>query len=132
MAKKVVLYTDINNSFMLDRYDLVIENIEAINGQIQNVLNTVIGSRIKEPTFGSMLPFLLFDPTDEETAWMIETAVWDALITWLGDRIDLDLAQSRVIMDKINQSYDATVVYRLKGGAITGALNLKMSRQRQD
>ena len=132
MAKKLVLYTDINNNFTLDKYDLVIVNIEAINNQIHNVLTTIIGSRVKEPTFGSMLPELLFDPLDDITAWLIETATWDALITWLGDRIELDLSQCSVVVNSVNQGYDATVVYRLRQGGQYGYLNLQLSRLRQD
>lgn len=132
MAKKLVLYTDINNNFTLDKYDLVIVNIEAINNQIHNILTTIIGSRWKEPTFGSMLPELLFDPLDDITAWLIETATWDALITWLGDRIELDLSQCRVLVNSVNQGYDATVVYKLRQGGQYGYLNLQLSRLRQD
>lgn len=132
MSNKLVLYEDINNSFSLDKYDIDIVNIEAINAQIINILTTIIGSRVKEPTFGSLVPDLLFDPVDNITAWKIETAMWDAIMTWMGDRLELDLAQSTVSAEIDAQTFTATVVYRLKSTNDPGTLSLKLSRLRSE
>lgn len=126
--KALVLYEDVNSLFTLDSNDINIFNVEAINVQIQNLLCTIIGSRVKEPTFGSAIPELLFEPCDDVTAWQIQTAIWDALVTWFSDRLILDLGNTTVTPNSDGNGYIAVIVYNLLYTGEPGHLTLRMSK----
>src|SRR6266481_1627958 len=112
--RRIVIYNDINLNFTIDNDPFIVNNVLAINKKIINLLQTTIGSRPWEPTFGSRVPDLLFDPVDDITAWELETAIFDAIQTWLGTEIQLDLTNTLIIPDKDNGEFLARIAYIIK------------------
>jgi phage baseplate assembly protein W len=60
-----------------------------IVASILHILNTRIGSRVRQPTFGSRLPELVFDPNDDLLIELARSYVEDALNKW-EPRISVD------------------------------------------
>ena len=83
---------------------------DAIGQSLQSLFNTTKGERFFNLTYGSRLPFLLFEPFDALTAHSIvedikqSTSVWEPRIEITDLDIDLDY-------DK--QVYNITLVYKI-------------------
>ena len=50
---------------------------------IINLLKTIPGERLGQPTFGSQLHTILFEPLNEDFSSIIEDAIRDSLSVWL-------------------------------------------------
>ncbi len=124
---RIVIYNDINLNFTIDNDPFIVNNVLAINKKIINLLQTTIGSRPWEPTFGSRVPDLLFDPVDDITAWELETAIFDAIQTWLGTEIQLDLTNTLIIPDKDNGEFLARIAYIIKKNNVVTSIEVNLS-----
>lgn len=62
---------------------------------IRQVLLTAPGERINRPAFGAGLRRAVFSPTDEATATLVQTTVFQNLERWLGNLITIDDVQVR-------------------------------------
>lgn len=125
-------YVDVNQQFTQDQRDILLVNIETINGQINNILDTSVGERFgdvnDEPSFGSEIPLLLFDPIDEVTAWKIETGFFKAIQRWMGSRISLDTHTTRVIPDMKGQAYYSSIYYTILSSSINAEYHVMLTR----
>lgn len=82
----------------------------AINQSLLSLFSTYRGERFFNPTYGSRLPFLLFEPFDALTARTITEDIQQSTRTW-EPRIeitDLDLD-----LDYDKQIYTVTLVYKI-------------------
>ena len=90
---------------------------------IRQVLLTAPGDRVNRPDFGAGLRRLLFAPTDDTTATLLKTTIFQSLERWLGTLIRVD---------EINTSFDegrldVTIVYTLKARGDQEILNLEVT-----
>ena len=127
--KVPIYFSDVNLNYRINNRPLKTFNLESINYQIRNILSTEKGSRRFRPTFGSDLMGLLFEPMNEETAWRIETSVYDAIEVWMKDRIILDHSQTTVIPDKRNQLYTVYIKYVVLYNEVIGFYKISFSRK---
>lgn len=67
--------------------DLIITDASAIEQEVLNVILTPIGTDEHEPTYGSQVPFLVYDPVTPTTARAMRTTILSAVKRWLRDRI---------------------------------------------
>lgn len=123
-----IFYQDINTNFLINRNGLDLKNIETINNQIYNIITTPIGTRPFEPTFGSRVPDMLFEPIDAKTAWLIETALFSAIEKWLYTKIRLIHKETIVSPDYYEQGFNARIVYQLLGTNQIGILALNLTK----
>jgi len=65
---------------------------------ILHILNTRIGSRVRQPTFGSRLPELVFEPNDDLMIELARSYVEDALAKW----------EPRITVEDVQVYRDAT------------------------
>ena len=56
---------------------------EQVATNIKNLLLTIPGERVNQPTFGCELTALIFEPQEDDLEVRIETAIEDALAQWL-------------------------------------------------
>jgi phage baseplate assembly protein W len=125
---KIITFSDINSGFSFSNNSkLIVEDVAAINNQITNILSTQIGSRPFEPTYGSDLYDLLFDPIDDLTAWKIETASFDALATWMP-RIRVLYPLCRVEPLNTNDGYNVRLPYQVKIKNIYGEYKARVTQ----
>lgn len=117
---------DINLGYSDSSSTLVIYGIDTINNMIENLCFTVAGEREFEPLFGTRIPYLLFDPCDETTAYLIETELWDKVPLFLPF-ITLNKQQSSVVPFINFDGYEVTVVYYWKAGGINANFYLPIT-----
>lgn len=65
------------------------------------ILGTRIGTRIMQPTFGSAIPELLWEPVDSSIVPLIIRYTTDALYQW----------EKRINIINVNASFDASSIY---------------------
>ncbi|HWY34469.1 MAG TPA: hypothetical protein VNX68_07465 [Nitrosopumilaceae archaeon] len=116
-----ILYLDVNSRYTQDTQQLVLENINAVNNELINLIMTAIGERHFEPEFGSTLPGLIFDQPTQFTTWIMEDALFKAVQRWLPNvRINFDQS---IIAPLDNQTgYYFRLVYSVEG--ITGNISV--------
>lgn len=76
-------------------------NSDAINQSLYSLFNTRRGERVFNPSYGTNIPRLLFDPLDSLTAKEISDEIQLSLTTWEGSRI-------RIISFDIVTNYDTS------------------------
>ena len=83
---------------------------DAINQALQALFNTTRGERFFNLTYGSRLPFLLFEPFDALTAQSIVDDIQQSISVWEPrvEITDLDLD-----LDYDKQVYNITLVYKI-------------------
>ena len=112
MANETKIYSDLDFKWRkLTSGDVSkVFDEDAINQALQSLFNTIRGERFFNLTYGSRLPFLLFEPFDALTAQSIvediqqSTSVWEPRI----EITDLD-----VDLDHDKQIYNVTLVYKI-------------------
>ena len=86
---KPIRFRDINPDYTLDRSDVILTDVRAVQAQIRHVLSTIKGTEYFEPEFGSLFPLLLFEPISNITAFRLETETIVALSIWMGSVINV-------------------------------------------
>jgi phage baseplate assembly protein W len=104
------ILNDVSLEYSLTTFVPQVYGKRAINNMIDNILLTVPGERHYEPLFGSILPYLLFQPMDAITAWQMETATYDALKFWMP-YISLNASASSIVPNYRQQLYEVTLDY---------------------
>jgi hypothetical protein len=90
---------------------------------IKQVLLTAPGERVDRPDFGAGLRRLLFAPSSDETATLLQATVFQSLDRWLGELI---------AVDDVNASFDdgrmdVNIVYTVKARGDQEILNLEVT-----
>lgn len=103
---------DVNSMFGI-KGPLLVDNEEAVNLQILNILGTPIGSEDFEPTYGSNLPFRLFENITDTMAFLIEQDTITALRTWMYNRIRLIQPGTEVVPYIEEDCYIVNIRYQI-------------------
>lgn len=102
---------DLNPNWTQDDQRLIIYESDAIKGDIQNTLFTVVGEEVFEPTFGSLLPYRLFESVSVRTAHLLESDTIDALTKFMKDDITINHAFTSIQPLDYDDGYQITIVY---------------------
>lgn len=120
VSSQVPVYIqDINTLYSKQSSKLIVNNLNAVNNEIFNCLTTLYGELPFEPTFGSKLPFLLYEPVCDFTAWKIQNAAYDALYKWIP-YIQLNKRQSSVVPLPSGEGYTVVTAYTIISLDISG------------
>ena len=91
---------------------IALKNASAIARSIRNIVMTAPGEKFFDPNFGSRISQLLFENLDIITAVAVKDEIENSIRNY----------EPRVILDNVlvkpdfdNNSYDATVIYRIVG-----------------
>lgn len=122
-----ILYLDINANYTQDHQQLILDNVNAVNGELLNLILTAIGERHFEPEFGSTLPGLIFDQPTQFTTWIMEDALFKAVQRWLPSvRINFD--QSIIApLDMDIGGYYFKLVYSIVGLTNSATVDFRFS-----
>jgi phage baseplate assembly protein W len=90
---------------------------------IRQVLLTAPGERAHRPDFGAGLRRMVFAPTDDATAALLQTTVFQNLSKWLGELISVD----NVRVQSQDSRLDVTVDYTIKARGVRQVLNLEVT-----
>ena len=94
-----------------------------VRQMIRQVLLTNPGERINRPDFGCGLKRLVFAPTSDTSANLMQVTVVQALEKWLGDLIEV----SEVKVKAVNEKLELGVIYVLKARQERQYLNLEVT-----
>jgi Bacteriophage baseplate protein W len=90
---------------------------------IKQVLLTAPGERVNRPDFGAGLRRLVFSPSSQETATLLQATVFQSLDRWLGNLINVD----RVDASFEDGRLDVAIAYTLKARGDQEVLNLEVT-----
>lgn len=90
---------------------------------IKQVLLTAPGERVNRPDFGAGLRRLVFAPSSQETATLLQATVFQSLDRWLGNLIKVD----RVDASFEDGRLDVVVAYTLKARGDQEVINLEVT-----
>lgn len=113
VKKLNVYYIDINSSYKIDTKGIIVYDDDVVNMQIANIFATPIGSDDFEPTFGSNLPYRLFDPITDLTSYLMFNDSIGALTTWMQNPGRLVINSPASYIRPINNDPD-TEGYEIK------------------
>lgn len=88
-----LFFIDLNNGHPEDARGDILTEERALRAQCINILSTPLGSEPFEPEYGSLLPYRLFEPINQRTAWMIENDTIIALTRWMRGRLHIPREQ---------------------------------------
>lgn len=128
---KIIFYKGINPNFRneIKLKPLILNDIDAIQAQMINILKTPIGSEYFMPDFGSNIYYRLGDPINMETSFLLEQDTVEALSKWMGGHIEVYLNSSYVTPIYEEDAYDIAVAYSpIFTKADAGTLNFKVFR----
>ena len=90
---------------------------------IKQVLLTAPGERVNRPDFGAGLRRLVFSPSSQETATLLQATVFQSLDRWLGNLIQVESVEAAFE----NGRLDVVIVYTLKSRGDRQVLNLEVT-----
>ena len=90
---------------------------------ITQVLLTAPGERINRPDFGAGLRRLLFSPASQESATLLQAAVFQSLERWLGQLIKVERVDTAFEDGRL----DVVISYTLKARGDQQVLNLEVT-----
>jgi phage baseplate assembly protein W len=122
-----VIYLDLNEQFTQNSQQFRVENLDAVNEKILNVLSTLPGERPFEPLFGSLMKQFLFAPMSNTLIADIESEVVNALELWVPEII-VDTRNSNISMDTLNGIIYVSVVYSIPALGVKAQTNVNMYR----
>jgi phage baseplate assembly protein W len=105
--------TDLNLNHEPGGDPVLIAGHQAIKIKIYNILMTLPGELVNEPTFGSKVQLRVFEPLSPKTAYRLESDVFEAIETWMSNEITLDRGLTSIIADENDQSYAVNIAYFL-------------------
>jgi hypothetical protein len=90
---------------------------------IKQVLLTAPGERVNRPDFGAGLRRLIFSPSSQETATLLQATVFQSLDRWLGGLIQVEAVEASFADGRL----DVRIVYTLKSRGDQQVLNLEVT-----
>jgi uncharacterized protein len=70
-------------------------DINLINDSVFTILSTIVGERVHQPTFGSFLMLIVFEPLNRATAFLAVSEVNRALALW----------EPRIVVNNVTFAY---------------------------
>lgn len=90
-----VIYRDVNTLVGQTADSELVDNEKAIKNSLYNILTTPLGSRYRRPDYGSRLWQFIQEPSDDTTAFQLETYLVQSIERW-EPRVQLIRDQTRV------------------------------------
>ena len=119
---------DINASYGLDKYQLLVQNEVSVKKQILNILGTPTGTEDFMPLYGSNLPYRLFDFINDISAHFMYLDTIQALNTWMKGRIQLLSPQTQIVPLATEEGYEINLVYKILISQQTTEFQFEMLR----
>lgn len=124
------LYKDLDFSFAKhpQRGDVLKKlDVNSINQSLRILLFTMQGERLFQPSVGTPLYKLLFEPLDEVSMTLVDQAI-EQTIQNFEPRIDLNLIQ--VVANDEQNGIDISIFYTIKGTQTPGSFSTTLKRVR--
>lgn len=128
MALPLFQFSDVSSALIIDASGnpVIAFNYDCINQSIQSILSTTPGERIMMPTFGSNIPFYLFEPITPISVKMLQKDIQTALATW-ENRVTV--TQVSVLPNYDQKSYAISIYYAYSGATAPGIFTANLRVQ---
>ncbi len=95
---------------------IVVADDTVLGGEVFNVMSTLVGDDVMNPTYGCNLPLRVFDPITPRLIQQCLSDVYVAAQAWLP-QITVSLAQTLVYASASNRLVGVGVAYLYSGGS---------------
>lgn len=112
LPQQLYFYNDLNRRYKQTSNQLVISGANALNQDIDNILECPPGSFMFNRGFGSRIKSILFDPMNDFTAYRLKILFIEAISQW-EPRVKVVFSQSTVIPYYDTHLYVASIVYQV-------------------
>ena len=103
------------------------DNLVQLQSNVKNLLLTQKGERLAQPTFGSDLQKLVFEPNDGELEEKISNAIESAISQWLPqltvEKIDIDATADMKDKNQVDISIIFTAKYNQQNFSVKFKIN---------
>jgi phage baseplate assembly protein W len=103
------------------------DNLVQLQSNVKNLLLTQKGERLAQPTFGSDLHKLVFEPNDGELEEKISNAIESAISQWLPqltvEKIDIDATANMKDKNQVDISIIFTAKYNQQNFSVKFKIN---------
>lgn len=112
LPPQLFYFNDLNRRFQQTSNQLVITSVDALNQDIDNILECPVRSFMFNRGFGCRIKSILFDPMNDFTANRLKILFIEAIERW-EPRIRLDFRNSVVIPYYDDHLYVAYLIYTI-------------------
>ncbi len=91
-----------------------VTGVESVYQSLDNLFGTMKGQRVFNPEYGADLETLLFEPLNEDTAFLIFKTITDSIRQY-EPRVNVLYGKSEVVPNYNLSSYDVTLYFNLRG-----------------
>lgn len=112
LPPQLFFFNDLNRRFQQTSNQLVITGVDALNQDIDNILECPVKSFMFNRGFGCRIKSILFDPMNELTANRLKILFIEAIEAW-EPRVRLDFRNSVVVPYPDQHLYVAYLIYRI-------------------
>jgi len=108
------IWSEIDPRFISDGQGRLkkVANVAAVEAGIDNILRTRKGERVMLPTFGSILPDIVFEPLTSTAIKFLSRTLKEDIERW-DDRVIIENVE--VSLDPDKSSLFITLLYRVRG-----------------
>lgn len=106
-----VIYRDVNTLVGQITDPELVDNEKAIRNSIYNILTTPLGSRYRQPDYGSRLAHFVHEQTDNGTAFELEALLVQAIERW-EPRVQIIRPQTKVTALPLG-GFDIVITYSI-------------------
>ena len=104
------IWLDLNTLVGITSGQILVSNLTDINNSVLNIVNTPVGTRYRQPAYGSSLNWLLMGPVSPDTAFNIEASLVQAIERW-EPRVQIIRDQPKANVNSDNTGYNFVVTY---------------------
>lgn len=122
-----IIYRDINTLVGQNRKRELVANDEAIRNSLYNLMTTPIGSRYRQPDYGSRLHQFIHEPVTDDTAFELEALLIQAIARW-EPRIQIIRPQSYVRAMNDPPGFNILMTYNIPKASQISNLGLTVLR----
>lgn len=122
-----IIYRDINTLVGQNRKRELVANDDAIRNSLYNLMTTPIGSRYRQPEYGSRLHQFIHEPVTDDTAFELEALLIQSIARW-EPRIQIIRPQSYVRAMNDPPGFNIVMTYNIPKASQISNLGLTVLR----
>jgi len=109
-----IVWSQIDGRFISDSEGQlkIAKNVEAVASGIEEILKTRKGERVMLPSFGSVLPDILFEPLDGTAIKILSRTVKEEIEMW-DNRVFVESVE--LYSDPDRSSLSVTILFQIRG-----------------
>lgn len=123
-----MIFIDINTQFGQQVSSVLLTDMAAIQNKMLNLCRCPIGSRFRQPEFGTNLNKFVHQPVDSITTHDILTDVLGAISRWMINEVTVDMQASYVIPRPTKDGYYVKIAFSVPRLRQAGSLSFSAMR----